>query len=95
MTGGLITVWAGSFTIFELSRYSADVPLGEQSLILLPNLGRLGIGVGDGVAAQATPPSIRWSSMAPACRCSSAWLSWSCRVISGTPCEPSASISDG
>lgn len=45
---GLIMFWAGSFTIFELSRYSPEIPLGEQSLILLPNLARLGIGVSAG-----------------------------------------------
>jgi photosystem II CP43 chlorophyll apoprotein len=43
---GLIMFWAGSVTLLELDRFVADIPLNEQGLLLLPNLARLGWGIG-------------------------------------------------
>lgn len=45
---GLIVLWAGAYTLFELGRFNPELPIYEQGLILLPNLARLGLGVGAG-----------------------------------------------
>lgn len=45
---GLIMFWAGSVTLLELDRFIPNIPSNEQGLLLLPNLARLGWGIGAG-----------------------------------------------
>lgn len=53
---GLIMFWAGSVTLVEVTKFVSDRPLYEQGFFLLPNLARLGWGVGSGGVITDTYP---------------------------------------
>ncbi len=45
---GLIMLWAGGMTLFELSQFDPALPMYSQNLILIPHLATLGMGIGAG-----------------------------------------------
>jgi photosystem II CP43 chlorophyll apoprotein len=53
---GLIVLWAGAITLFEVGQVDPSRPIAEQGLIVLPNLARLGFGVGEGGAMVIDDP---------------------------------------
>ncbi|MBE9188902.1 chlorophyll a/b binding light-harvesting protein [Gloeocapsopsis crepidinum LEGE 06123] len=53
---GLIVLWAGAMTLFELGHFNPAKPMYEQGLILLPHLAAQGWGVGANGAVVDTYP---------------------------------------
>ncbi|MCS6959549.1 MAG: chlorophyll a/b binding light-harvesting protein [Pseudanabaenaceae cyanobacterium SKYGB_i_bin29] len=53
---GLIVLWAGLMTLFEIAHFDPSRPMYEQGLILLPHLASQGWGIGaDGVVVSTYP----------------------------------------
>ena len=53
---GLIMFWAGSITLLEVTRFLPGEPMYDQGLLLIPNLARLGWGIGaDGAVVDTYP----------------------------------------
>jgi photosystem II CP43 chlorophyll apoprotein len=48
LLGSHLALWAGAYILFELGRFNPELAVYEQGLILLPNLAKLGLGVGAG-----------------------------------------------
>ena len=53
---GLMMFWAGSITLLEVTKFVPGQPMPEQGLLLIPNLARLGWGVGPGGVVVDTYP---------------------------------------
>ena len=53
---GLIMFWAGSTTLLEVSQFTPDLSIYEQDFLLIPNLARLGWGIGAGGEVVSTYP---------------------------------------
>jgi photosystem II CP43 chlorophyll apoprotein len=53
---GLIVLWVGAITLFEVAGFDSSKSMYEQGLIVLPNLARLGYGVGKGGVIVDTYP---------------------------------------
>lgn len=53
---GLIVLWVGAITLFEVAGFDSSRSMYEQGLIVLPNLARLGFGVSDGGVVVDTYP---------------------------------------
>ncbi len=53
---GLIVLWTGAMTLFEVSHYVPEKPMYEQGAILIPHLATLGWGIGPGGEVISTFP---------------------------------------